>query len=107
MRIMDDVGSANVKVYYDFRNSADAGYDVVSELKQLGKDRICELHMKENGSLLRKGTLDWTKICDTLVEMDYVGSGWMQIEGAMAPKADVVESYKDNLAFLKEKLGYS
>jgi L-ribulose-5-phosphate 3-epimerase len=106
MGIMDQVGSPNVKVYYDFRNSADAGYDVIKELKQLGKDRICELHMKENGSLLRNGTLDWKKICDTLIAMDYLGSGWMQIEGARPFQADIVESYKDNLAFLKEQFGY-
>ena len=106
MRIMDDVGSPNVKVYYDFRNSADAGYDVIKELNQLGKDRICELHMKENGSLLRSGTLDWTKICDTLIAIDYLGSGWMQIEGAKPPNTDTVVSYKDNLAFLKTKFGY-
>ncbi|MGC3945118.1 MAG: sugar phosphate isomerase/epimerase family protein [Chryseolinea sp.] len=106
MHIMDSVGSPNVKVYYDFRNSADAGYDVIKELKQLGKDRICELHMKENGSLLRNGSMDWPKICDTLVSMDYVGSGWMQIEGGRPASSDTVESYKDNLAFLKQKFGY-
>jgi len=80
---------------------------VIKELQQLGKDRICELHMKENGSLLRNGPMDWTKICDTLVAMDYQGSGWMQIEGATPPQANIVQSYKDNLAFLKEKFGYN
>jgi len=107
IRIMDNVGSSHVKVYYDFRNSADAGYDVIKELKQLGKERICELHMKENGSLLRNGSMDWTRICDTLISMDYVGSGWMQIEGARPANSDIVESYKDNLAFLKEKFGHA
>lgn len=107
IRIMDDVGSPNVKVYYDFRNSADAGYDVIHELKQLGKERICELHMKENGSLLRHGPLDWTKIADTLIAMDYIGSGWMQIEGANPKGGDIVKGYTDNLAFLKEKFHYS
>lgn len=106
IRLMDNVGSPNIKVYYDFRNSADAGYDVIQELKQLGKDRICELHMKENGLLLRYGPLDWTKIADTLIAMDYVGSGWMQIEGANPRGADVVDSYQQNLAFLKEKFRY-
>jgi sugar phosphate isomerase/epimerase len=107
IHIMDSVGSPNVKVYYDFRNSADAGYDVIAELKQLGKDRICELHMKENGSLLRNGSMDWTKICDTLISMDYIGSGWMQIEGATPANSNIVESYKDNLAFLKKKFGFN
>ncbi len=50
--IIDQVGSKSVKVYYDFRNATDAGNDVFKELKILGKDRICELHMKENGQLL-------------------------------------------------------
>ena len=72
IHIIDSVGSPNLKVYYDFRNSADAGYDVIKELKLLGKDRICELHMKENGSLLRSGSMDWTRICDTLISMDFI-----------------------------------
>lgn len=87
---------------YDFRNSADAGYNVIKEIQWLGRDMICELHMKENDSLLGKGILDWIKICETLAKMDFVGSGWMQIEGATPKDADVVESYKHNLAFLKE-----
>lgn len=107
MRIMEKVGSPNVKVYYDFRNSADAGYDVISELSLFGKDRICELHMKENGSLLRNGSMDWNRICNKLIEMDYSGSGWMQIEGARPADSDVVASYKDNLKFLKKQFHYS
>lgn len=107
IRMMDRVDSSNVQVYYDFRNSADAGYDVIKEVKQLGKERICELHMKENGSLLRDGTMDWTRICDTLISMDYIGSGWMQIEGAIPANGETIASYKDNLAFLQEKFRYS
>lgn len=107
IRMMDRVDSSNVQVYYDFRNSADAGYDVIKEVKQLGKERICELHMKENGSLLRDGTMDWTSICDTLISMDYIGSGWMQIEGAIPANGETIASYKDNLAFLQEKFRYS
>ncbi len=101
MNIIEQVGSKNIKVYYDFRNSADAGYDVIKEIQWLGRDMICELHMKENGSLLGKGTLDWKKICETLLKMDFVGSGWMQIEGATPKDADVVESYQHNLKFLR------
>lgn len=102
MEIIDQVGSKSLKVFYDFRNSADAGYNVIKEIKWLGKDAICELHMKENGFLLGTGNLDWKKICDTLVEMEYYGDGWMQIEGATPKNAGIVESYKYNLSFLKE-----
>lgn len=106
MDIIQRVGSKRIKVYYDFRNSADAGLDVIKEIQWLGKDMICELHMKENGFLLGEGTLDWKKICETLLKMDYYGDGWMQIEWAMPKGADVVESYKHNLAFLRQNFGY-
>ena len=106
MDIIQQVGSKSIKVYYDFRNSADAGYDVIKEIRWLGKDMICELHMKENGSLLGKGTLDWEKICETLLKMEYFGDGWMQIEGATPKDADIVKSYKHNLDFLRKNLGY-
>jgi sugar phosphate isomerase/epimerase len=99
--IMERVGSKSVKVYVDFRNSADAGYDVIKEIKLLGKDAICELHMKENGFLLGQGTLNWKKIAQTLTEMDYVGGGWMQIEGARPEGADIVDAYRHNREYLR------
>ena len=98
--IIEKVGSKSVKVFYDFRNAADAGNDVIKEIKWLGKDAICELHMKENGSLLGDGTMDWKRISETLMEMEYLGDGWMQIEGAIPTGADIVESYKHNHKFL-------
>jgi L-ribulose-5-phosphate 3-epimerase len=101
MEIIDQVGSKNVKVYYDFRNTADAGYDTVQEFKRFDKEMICELHIKENGFLLGKGTLDWKSIAQAVYEKDYYGDGWMQIEWAMPDGADVVASYKHNLQFLK------
>jgi sugar phosphate isomerase/epimerase len=102
MDIIQQVGSNSIKVYYDFRNSADAGYDVIKEIKLLGKDAICELHMKENGFLLGQGTMDWKKIAETLLSMDYYGDGWMQIEWASPKDADIIESYKHNLKFLQD-----
>jgi len=100
--IIQQVGSKSIKVYYDFRNSADAGYDVIKEIKFLGKETICELHMKENGFLLGEGTMDWKKIGETLMEMKYYGDGWMQIEWASPKNADIIKSYKHNLKFLQD-----
>ncbi|HZK64761.1 MAG TPA: sugar phosphate isomerase/epimerase family protein [Puia sp.] len=106
MDIIQQIGSKNVKVFYDFRNAADAGYDVIREIKWLGKNNICELHMKENGQLLGKGTMDWEKICNTLIEMDYYGDGWMQIEWAMPQDADLIKSYRNNMQFLQSCFHY-
>ena len=99
--IIDQVGSKNIKVYYDFCNVADAGFDTVKEFKKLGKDRICELHMKENGYLLGSGSNDWKAIGQAVSEIGYIGDGWMQIEGAIPDGADDVKSYQQNLQFLK------
>jgi sugar phosphate isomerase/epimerase len=99
--IIEKVGSPNVKVYYDFRNTADAGHDTIAEFKKLDKEMICELHMKENGHLLGKGTLDWPAIGRAVYEKGYYGDGWMQIEGAIPDKADLVESYRHNHSLLK------
>lgn len=100
--IMDAVGSKNLKVYFDFRNTADAGFDPVAEFKKLGKDKVCELHMKENGFLLGKGSVDWNGVADAVYAMNYTGNGWMQIEGAIPKGAETVLSYKHNLAYLRK-----
>ncbi|MEP7322029.1 MAG: sugar phosphate isomerase/epimerase family protein [Saprospiraceae bacterium] len=102
MDIIQQVGSSAIKVFYDFRNAVDAGNDVIKEIKWLGKDMICELHIKENGFLLGSGTLDWKKIFDTLMNMQYHGDGWMQIEWAMPKGADIIQSYQHNIRFIKD-----
>ncbi len=101
MEIIDKVGSPNLKVYYDFRNTQDAGHDAIAEFKKLKKDIICELHMKENGSLLEGGTMNWEGISDTIYETGYTGNQWMQIEGAIPKGADIITSYQKNLAYLR------
>jgi len=100
-KIIEAVGSPNLKVYYDFRNTADAGYDTIAEFRKLGPALVCELHMKENSALLGKGTLDWNGIARAIKDTGYYGDGWMQIEGAMPEHGNVVDCYKQNLSFLK------
>lgn len=97
--IIEAVGSPAVKVYYDARNAADAGHDVYREIPLLGKEMICELHMKENGFRLGQGTLDWPRVARLLKEINY--RGWMQIEGATPKGADVVECYRQNRQYLE------
>lgn len=102
LRIMDAVGSKNVKVYMDFRNTADAGWKVADEVKLIGAENICELHMKENGHLLGQGDIPWEAIRDQLEQMNYTGDGWMQIESSNPETADIVTNYKHNLKFLQD-----
>ena len=99
VRIMDQVGSPAVKMYYDVRNSTDRGYNITKEIRWLGKERICEFHLKENGCLLGQGQIDFAGVHDALESIQY--EDWMQIEGGLPPNGDIVESTRKNLHFLR------
>lgn len=103
IEIIEKAGSNNLKVYFDFRNTADAGHDPIAEFEKLGKDRICELHMKENGFLLGEGTVDWNGVSKAVQKTKYRGSGWVHIEGANPKGGNLVESYRHNLSYLRER----
>jgi L-ribulose-5-phosphate 3-epimerase len=102
--IIQKVGSKAIKVYYDPRNATDAGNDIFKEIPLLGTQHICEIHVKENGVRLGKGTIDWPRVKQTLTEIGYVGDGWLQIEWAMAKDETVVDAYRANLDYVKKTL---
>jgi L-ribulose-5-phosphate 3-epimerase len=102
MAIIKAVGSKNIKVYYDVCNSNDMGYNIYEEIRWLGKENICEFHCKENGFLLGKGKVDFKEVSKALNDIDY--TGWLQIEGAVPDKEDMLESYVKNLAYLRSVL---
>ena len=97
--ILKRVGSPAVRVYYDVCNSNDMGYDICREIRLLGKERICEFHFKENGALLGQGKVDFKKVRAALDDISY--SGWIQIEGAVPPGKQILESYQANCKFLR------
>jgi sugar phosphate isomerase/epimerase len=97
--ILDRVGSKAVQVYYDVCNSNDRGYDIYREIRQLGRERICEFHAKENGALLGQGKVDFKQVRAALDDIGY--RGWIQIEGAVPKGAPMLESYQANCKFLR------
>lgn len=99
LRILDAVGSPAVRVYYDVANSEKMGYDIYKEIRRLGSERICEIHCKENDSLLGKGRVDFVKVREAVNDIGW--SGWLVLEGAMGKGMGVVESYTLNQRFLR------
>lgn len=97
--ILNRVGSKAVQVYYDVCNSNDRGYDIYQEIRQLGRERICELHFKENGALLGQGKVDFKKVRAALDDIGY--AGWIQIEGAVPSGAAMLVSYRKNNEFVR------
>lgn len=100
--ILNRVGSKAVQVYYDVCNSNDRGYDIYREIRQLGRERICEFHFKENGALLGQGKVDFKKVRAALDDIGY--RGWIQIEGAVPAGKPMLESYQANCQFVRSVL---
>ena len=99
LRILDAVGSPSVQVYFDVANMDEMGYDVCREIRRLGRERICQIHCKENGSLLGEGRVDFAKVRQTLDEIGW--QGWLVIEGALPGGQPMFESYVKNQRFLR------
>jgi sugar phosphate isomerase/epimerase len=75
------------------------GYDIYKEIRQLGKDRICQFHMKENGCLLGQGRIDFPRVKEAIDDIGY--NGWLIIEGATVRGKTVTECYQHNQKYLR------
>jgi L-ribulose-5-phosphate 3-epimerase len=98
--IINEVKSPNLKVYYDVANSHHMGYDIYSEIRELGKQNmICEFHAKENNFLLGSGRVDFQEVKRCMDDINY--KGWIQMEGAVPTGRPMFESYVENRKFMK------
>jgi sugar phosphate isomerase/epimerase len=98
MRILDAVGSNAVKVFYDTANMDKMGYDILKEIRWLGKkNAICQIHLKENGNRLGQGKVDFPKVKEALQDINY--KDWLIIESAI--KNGWKESAQANGKYLK------
>jgi L-ribulose-5-phosphate 3-epimerase len=80
VRLLGDVGSPAIKIYFNFANAAKNGRDIASELRTLGKDSICQIHAtNEDGVWLENDPkLDLPKIKQALDEIGW--NGWLVVE---------------------------
>ena len=100
MRILNEVGSPAVKVYYDTANANKMGYDIYQEIETLGSNNICEIHCKENATVLGNGLVDFPRVKRVIEKIDY--KGWLVIESARARGLGVEKSYLHNRSYLSE-----
>ncbi|MBP7934525.1 MAG: sugar phosphate isomerase/epimerase [Phycisphaerae bacterium] len=101
LKILDQVRSDAVQVYYDFFNShATKGYDFVKEVKLLGRKRICEVHYKEGRHLLgASGKPDWPTVVKVLKEIGY--DRWATLETS-SPSGNMVADTRRNLEYVRK-----
>jgi L-ribulose-5-phosphate 3-epimerase len=97
VRIMERSQSPAVLTYYDVGNSTGNGFNVVEEIRWLGKDRICEVHLKDNPHYLGEGKIDFPAVVRALTDIGF--DRWAELE-TDTPK-DVAADMKRNLAFIR------
>jgi sugar phosphate isomerase/epimerase len=104
VRIMERSRSASVLVYYDVGNSTEAGFDPVKEIRWLGKERICQFHLKDNPHYLGEGTIQFRPIMQAIREIGF--SGYANLE-TDAPSKQLEADMRKNLAYIREVIARS
>lgn len=97
-RILERAKSEAVKVFYDPGNSAPRGFDVYSEIRWLGRDRIAHIHLKDNPGFLGEGKIDHVRILDALREIGY--RGFADLETS-SPTGDIAADMRKNLMYIR------
>ena len=105
VRIMDRARSRNVLVYYDVGNSTRAGFDVVKEIRWLGKDRICQIHLKDNPSYMGEGSIPFDQVARAIRDIGF--AGYANLETDTHAGASVESDMRRNLAFIRKVLDRS
>ena len=99
VRIMERSGSKNVLVYYDVGNSTIAGFDIVKEIRWLGKDRICQFHLKDNPHYLGEGTIQFGPVLHAIRDIGF--SGYANLETDAHPNS-LEADMRRNLMYIRQ-----
>jgi len=104
LRLLKEIGSEGIKVYYNLQDAVDQGNDPSKELRQLGAGRICQIHasLTDSVTLDRDPRIDLYAVKQTL---DHIGwSGWLVVERSrdINNVRDVRGNYGTNVQYLKK-----
>ena len=104
VKLLDEIGSPAVKIYFNFASAIKNHRDLVGELRTLGKDRIAQIHCtNEDGVWLEHDPqIDLPRVKQTLDELGW--RGWLVAErsrDANDPR-NVKKNFGANVAFLKK-----
>lgn len=104
VQLLKEINSKGIRIYFNFSNPLKEGRDLISELKILGRDRICMIHATNKDSvwLQNDPQIDMRKVKKTLDKMKW--SGWLVIERSRDARqpSNVKANYGANTAYLKK-----
>jgi len=98
VRIMDRAKSPAVLTYYDVGNSTNGGFNVIEEIRWLGKDRICEVHLKDNPHYLGEGKIDFPGVVKALADIGF--TAWAELE-TESPSGNIPADMGRNLKYIR------
>ena len=103
MKLLDDIGSPAVKIYFNFSNALQNNRDLYAELRALGKDRICQIHCTDQDGVWLENDpkIDMKKAKQTLDDMGW--RGWLVLERSRDAKRsrDVKYNFSGNAKYVK------
>jgi sugar phosphate isomerase/epimerase len=99
--MLDRIGSAAVRVYYDIGNSTNNGFDTPKEIRWLGGKRICQMHIKDRGYLGESGRIDVVENLRAIRDAGF--NGWLNFETS-SPSSDKEADLKRNFEYLKKAI---
>jgi L-ribulose-5-phosphate 3-epimerase len=101
VRIMERSRSKNVLVYYDVGNSTQNGFDVEKEIRWLGRDRICQFHLKDNPNYLGEGKIDFQPILHAIRDINF--NGYANLETDL-PRSTLAAGMHRNLMYIRDMI---
>lgn len=103
LKLLKEIGSKNIKSYFNFSNAIKNGRDLHQELRILGRKNIVQIHAtNEDGVWLENDPkIDLKKVKETLDDMEW--SGWLVIERSRDAKqpTNVKYNFAANTKYLK------
>ncbi|OQP66599.1 endonuclease [Niastella vici] len=103
VKLLKDIGSPAIRIYFNFSNPLQAGRDLYNELAILGRDRICQIHCTNKDSvwLQNDPQIDMKRVKQTLDNMGW--KGWLVIERSRDAKdpRNVKKNFGANTAYMK------
>ena len=104
VKLLKEINSPGIKIYFKFQNALENGRDLCKELKTLGKKRICQIHCTDTDgvTLPFNERLDMNRVKKTLDKMGW--RGWLVVERSRDKDdvRNVKKNYGTNIEYLKQ-----
>ena len=103
-KLLKEIKSDGIKIYYNLQDAVDNGRDPAKELKKLGSKRVAQIHasLTDSVTLDEDPRIDMYRVKQALDKMKW--SGWLVVERSRNAKdiKNVKGNYGRNVAYLKK-----